>query len=140
MSIFVVDASVGVKWFVPEAHSDAAIRLQDPANDLHVPAFFDVEVANIFWKKVRKGELTAAEAATALLKVLAVPSKRHGDGSLVMAALNLANSTQRTAYDCMYLALAIRLSGTLVTADERFVNSLAGTRWAASIMLVQAVP
>ena len=36
MSLFVVDASVGVKWFVPEVHSDAAQRLQDPAHELHV--------------------------------------------------------------------------------------------------------
>ena len=27
MSVFVVDASVVVKWFVPEIHSDAARRL-----------------------------------------------------------------------------------------------------------------
>jgi predicted nucleic acid-binding protein len=47
MSLFVVDASVGVKWFVPEVHSDAARRLQDPVHQLHVPTLFDVEIGNI---------------------------------------------------------------------------------------------
>ena len=41
MSLFVVDASVGVKWLVPEIHTDAALRLQDPAHDLHVLAVLD---------------------------------------------------------------------------------------------------
>jgi predicted nucleic acid-binding protein len=37
MSLFVVDASVGVKWFVPEADAAFAQRLQDPAHELHIP-------------------------------------------------------------------------------------------------------
>jgi predicted nucleic acid-binding protein len=61
MKLLVVDASVGVKWFVPEVHSDAAQRLQDQAYQLNVPAFFDLEVANIIWKKLLKGELTRPE-------------------------------------------------------------------------------
>ncbi len=46
MSHYVVDASVAVKWFVPEAHSDSALRLRDQAHTLHVPAFFTLEFAN----------------------------------------------------------------------------------------------
>jgi predicted nucleic acid-binding protein len=48
LSLYVVDASAGIKWFVPEIDSDAALRLQDPAHQLHVPSLFDVEVANTF--------------------------------------------------------------------------------------------
>lgn len=66
MSLFVVDASAGVKWLVPEPYWDAARRLQGPAHELHIPTFFDVEVANIIWKKVRRGEATRAEADVAL--------------------------------------------------------------------------
>lgn len=44
MKKFVVDASVAIKWFVPEIHSDAAARLLDPeiyisAPDLIAPEF-----------------------------------------------------------------------------------------------------
>jgi hypothetical protein len=31
MSPFIVDASVGLKWFVPEVHDAHARRLQNPA-------------------------------------------------------------------------------------------------------------
>ena len=33
----VVDASVAVKWYVPEIHSARAERLLDQANELHAP-------------------------------------------------------------------------------------------------------
>jgi predicted nucleic acid-binding protein len=77
MSRFVVDASAGIKWFVAEIHSDAALRLQDPAHELHIPTFFDVEVANIVWKKLRRGELTRTEAdfITSARKLVMNPAK-----------------------------------------------------------------
>ena len=40
----------------------------------------------------------------------------------------------------VYLALAVRLSGQVVTADERLVNGLAGTPWAAHAIRLQDVP
>jgi len=36
MSVFVVDASVGIKWFIPEVHTPDALRLRDPIHELHV--------------------------------------------------------------------------------------------------------
>ncbi len=140
MSLFVVDASVGVKWFVPEVHADAAQRLQDPAHELHIPTFFDVEVANIVWKKLRRGELTRTEADMILGQLPLLPVTRHPEGPLITAAFDLADKTQRTVYDCLYLALAVDLGGQVVTADERLANSLVGTPWAAAIIRVQDIP
>ena len=37
MSVFVVDASVVIKWFVPEIHSDAAGRLLAMAHEYVAP-------------------------------------------------------------------------------------------------------
>jgi predicted nucleic acid-binding protein len=53
MSLFVVDASVGIKWMLPEPHSAEALRLHAPTHQLHGPAFFTIELANILWKKIR---------------------------------------------------------------------------------------
>jgi predicted nucleic acid-binding protein len=50
VSLFVVDASVGMKWFVPEVFTPDALRLRGGGHALHVPTLFDVEVANILWK------------------------------------------------------------------------------------------
>ncbi len=100
MSHYVVDASVAVKWCIPEVHSDAAIRLRDETHALHVPTFFTLEFANALCKKMRRGELTRAEATYALDEPHNVPLFRHADDSLLLSAFDLAADTQAALYDC----------------------------------------
>lgn len=52
MSLYVVDASVAIKLYVPEVHSAQAIRFFSDAHELIVPEFMLAEVANIVWKKI----------------------------------------------------------------------------------------
>jgi predicted nucleic acid-binding protein len=139
MSVFVVDVSVALKWMLPEPLSTEAVRLQSPAHQLHAPSFFEVELANVLWKKVRQGGMSRAQADRFLGNLPGLPLARHADATLIADAFDLADRTSRTVYDCMYLALAVRLGGQLVTADERFVNSLANTPWAASAIRLQDV-
>ncbi|HUY87854.1 MAG TPA: type II toxin-antitoxin system VapC family toxin [Pirellulales bacterium] len=140
MSLYIVDASVGVKWFVPEVDSDAAQRLQNPVHQLHVPSLFDVEVANTIWKKLRRGELSSATANSIVAQLPSIPVARHADAPILKAAFELAEKTGRTVYDSLYLALAENLAGQLVTADDRFVNALSGTPWAPLMMALGQVP
>jgi predicted nucleic acid-binding protein len=140
MSVFVVDASVGLKWFIPEPHEADARRLQNPAHELHIPTLFDVEIGNILWKKVRNGELKRVEAETILAQLSILPLTRHEALPLVPKAFDIAHQTQRTVYDCLYLALAVELSGRMVTADQRLFNALSTTPWAAYLCWVGDVP
>jgi predicted nucleic acid-binding protein len=140
MSLFVVDASAGLKWFVPEVHSDAADRLRVPAHELHVPGLFDVELGNVLWKRLRAGELTRVEVDRILAQLPLLPVLRHADAPVVPAAVDIAHRTERSVYDCLYLALAIQLNGKMTTADQRLYNSLVGTPWAAYVLWVEDVP
>jgi hypothetical protein len=46
VSVVVVDASVGVKCFVPEVHAAEARQWRNGPDELHAPAFFfDLEIA-----------------------------------------------------------------------------------------------
>src|SRR5438128_2649806 len=131
MSVVVVDASVGVKWFVPEVHSVEARQWRNGPDELHTLAFFfDLEIANTLWKKIGRAEISRVDADLILAQVPALPVTRHSDAPLLTSAFDLANRTQRTVYDCLYLALAVQLGGQMVTADQRLFNSLAGTPWA----------
>lgn len=136
----VADSSIVIKWFVPEVLSAEAARLRTSGRPLHVPDFVNVELANIVWKKIRRATMTRAEGDFILSQLPLLPLTWHPAQPRVPAAFDLADRTGRTVYDCLYLALAVQLGGQLVTADERFVNSLAGTPWAASILRVQDVP
>lgn len=140
MTVFVVDSSVGMKWFVPEVHSADAQRLQDPAHELHVPTFFDVEMGNILWKKLQRGELTRDETDDIRNQLPGLPVTRHAAAPLMTAAFDIAVQTQRTVYDCLYLALAVQLGGQMVTADQRLSNAIAATSWSANICWIEDVP
>jgi predicted nucleic acid-binding protein len=140
MSVFVVDVSVVVKWMLPEPLTADAVRLQSPSHRLHAPSFMQIELANVLWKKVRQGLLSRVHAEAFLGQLPGLPLTRHPDAPLVAAAFDLADRSGRTVYDCMYLALAVRLGGQMVTADERLVNSLANTPWAAAVVHLQDVP
>jgi predicted nucleic acid-binding protein len=104
MSVFVVDASVAMKWFVPEIQTDHALRLQDPVHDLHAPAFLDLETTNILWKKLERQELARPQADSILGQIGLLPLTRHAEGPLLPVALDLADRYHRSVYDCIYLA------------------------------------
>ena len=88
------------------------------------------EVGNIAWKRVRRGEMNAEEAAQLGVDLIKMPLHVVPTQGLLAPALELAVATDRTVYDCMYLALAIDRKCRLTTADERFVNALAATPFA----------
>ena len=56
----VIDASIAVKWVVPEPDCDRAEALRD--HPLVAPDLLFAECANVLWKKVRRGELSKDEA------------------------------------------------------------------------------
>ena len=125
MKLFVVDASVGVKWFVPEEHSEVAELLLDENFDLAVPRLFFSEFGNILWKKFRRDELSyedVVDAARGLQSAMLTPVP---DEWLLDAAIVLACELKHPVYDCMYLALADSLETALVTADQKFANKVA---------------
>jgi predicted nucleic acid-binding protein len=45
--ILVVDASVAVKWYLSEDHTDAAEKLLDGGFDLHAPELIFTELGNV---------------------------------------------------------------------------------------------
>ena len=121
--IFIVDASVAIKWFVPETLRGEALRLIDDANQLYAPDLIVAEVTNTAWKKQRRGEITEAEAQaiTQALPLYFISLPAAVD--LAPRALEMALALGHPAYDCFYLACAEEVEGTLVTADERLLRA-----------------
>ena len=121
---YVVDASVGVKWVLPEPGSDRARRLLASVargrTALLAPDLYVAEVANVLWRRCRlRGELLEDEAREALAELLGALPELVPAEALAAQALELALAFRHPVYDCLYVALAVREGCSLITADRR---------------------
>jgi len=137
---FVVDASVAIKWFVPEIHADAARRLLREGIVLLVPDLIWAEVANALWRKWRDKELAAQAVEGILRDFRRYPLRVHSGESLYEVAWPVAQASGRTFHDSLYLALALSNGCPMVTADLRFLNAIKGTPWALHCLWVEDLP
>ncbi len=119
MSHYVIDANVSVKWFVPEVLTPQALRLLDGDHHLMAPDLVYSEAGNAVWQKVRREQLTAAQARRVLGGIVGAPLEVHPTRELVTLGLELALESGCTVYDGCYLGLAISRGCQLVSADER---------------------
>ena len=124
MRRFVVDASVAIKWFVPEVHHEAARRLLREGFEIFSPDLVRPEVGNVLWKKWRRGELSAGEAVAILRDFGRFPLRIRTSESLMEGAWTVAERFGRSFYDGLYVALALETGSPLVTADSRLYNAL----------------
>lgn len=113
----VVDASVAAKWVLPETGSESALALR-AERDLIAPVLISAEVANAAWKYARRGELSSADAVTAVHMVNGVLARLIPLDELMQPALEMAIRVRHPIYDCFYLALAAREGAPVVTADQ----------------------
>jgi predicted nucleic acid-binding protein len=124
----VVDASVAVKWYVPEAGSGHAAALLDEGEALLAPDLLVAEFGNAVWKKIRTGELRPGEGEAIVRAFLsALPVTLHPSPMLLQGAWEIAARFRRTIYDALYLALAVAEDCPFITADETLVRAVRAT-------------
>ena len=129
----VIDTSVVIKWFVRENLNAEAHDLLVGEDLLFAPDFLAIELANVAWKKVRRNEITVAQANAIVVS--------HHDGeptlvpstSLIARSTNIALAIDHPIYDCLYLACAEDIGGVVITADRRFYDATRETPYADSV-------
>lgn len=119
-----VDASVVIKWLVPEERSDRAIALFDATTrddqTIVAPHLLPLEVTNILRQRMRvEGGISLVRATEHLDAFLAFSIEYHNPEGLHGQALALAAAHGLPAtYDAHYLALAEHLGCDLWTDDQ----------------------
>jgi predicted nucleic acid-binding protein len=143
MTGLVVDASVVVKWLPLFQHKLLASEAQNllarwqlGSLDLLAPDLVWTEVAKVHWRAARQNRCTPDDARTSVASL-------HGHGipivptePLIDQALRILLSHGRTAYDSLYVALAVNLDLEFITADEKLANALAGrfpVKWLGAV-------
>lgn len=137
MISYVLDASVVVKWFIPEEHSESALKLKAKESRFYAPSFLTLEIGNVLAKKRRRNELAPAEVEGIWQAFRQAPIRRHADETLVLAAFDLAQQTQTALYDNLYLALGIELDIPFVTADRKFYQAIRATPYRRRVSWIE---
>ena len=123
-TLVVADASVVVKWFVEEEHSEAALRLRDDyvdrALDVASPDLLPYEVLNALRYNPAIGEKQLKEVAAALEKYSLWLFSMAGE----LAATTIDNSLTHgiSVYDSAYLSLGIIKGAVVYTSDQRLID------------------
>lgn len=118
----IVDASVAVKWVVPEPDSGAAEALLDLQPDLAAPSLLWIEAANALWARRHAGKMSPEEVLERVDRLEQVLVRRIPSAGLIIPATELALELRHPLYDCVYLACALEQDSHVVTADSRFLK------------------
>jgi len=142
LKTYVIDASVAIKWYIPEPLSDASVYYlelyrQEKAR-LLAPDFIIAEMGNVLWKKVRQDELITKDARQ-VSNILSnyFPIKLIPSSELMPAALEIALTASLTVYDSLYLALAVSVEAPLVTADQEIKKLTANFPFSKQVILLK---
>lgn len=131
----VVDISVALKFYLPEEGHEEAVGLLEVAEagatELLAPGTILPEGYNVIAQQRRRGWLDEEDAAGACEKLLAAPVYTYAVEDLVERAAMIANETGTIIYDTLFLALAEDAQTVMVTADDRLLRALEGTRYAS---------
>lgn len=140
MKSLIVDASVAVKWLMPEPHSAASLRLLDRNIVLAAPDIILAEVGNVLWKKWRRAEIESASVPEMIADFRKIPLRLWKTELLVFDAWNIAQSYVRSYYDSLYICIAQRVASQMVTADLKLYNALKETSLKKHVLWVEDIP
>ena len=120
MKTLVLDTSVAAAWYLPETFSREARHWRDRllAGDVQmlVPSLHYWEMANLLRTYVRRAEIEASMAREVYELHLDAPLEAaEPDRSRV---LDVALEYDATAYDAVYIALALLHDAPLLTAER----------------------
>ncbi len=130
----VIDASVSVKWLVPEEDSAIARNLLGDGHEMLAPSFMALEAGNTLLQKVRRGVFDQSQAFRRSQEIFSLPIEWKDTAALTPEAIRLALELNHPVYDCIYLALARQADAVVVTADSRFVNVTTRTPYEGTVI------
>ena len=120
--MIVVDSNVLAYLYLPGEHSAAAEALLRREPEWAAPILWRSEFRNILAGYIRRGTVSFAQA---------VATQREAEGLLAgrefeldsLGVLELVRDSDCSAYDCEFVALAIKLDTKLVTVEKKLLRT-----------------
>lgn len=119
---FVIDCSVAIAWLFDDEATPQTAALLDrmSAATALVPALWFFEVTNVLALAERKGRVTSRQSDAFIADLGKLDIERDDDAAdrAFTHLLSSCRAYHLTAYDAIYLDLAVRRSLPLATLDE----------------------
>ncbi len=116
-----MDASLVIKWLVPETGNEEALGLRTAWRQggvrMLAPSLLLAEVANVLWQKVERHLLSPDDPVIRQPPTEWFPFEFVEITGLIEEALKMAMAHHVSVYDAVYVALAVRERAPLYTAD-----------------------
>ncbi|MHB1212122.1 MAG: type II toxin-antitoxin system VapC family toxin [Candidatus Nanopelagicales bacterium] len=127
MKAVVLDASMALEWFFPDLSSPSSRSALGKRALLDtrvaiVPHVWRFEITNYFAGKLRRAEISAADATWNLAEMMRIPFAIADEGSSA-SMLELAHRHRLTAYDAAYLRVAMLAGEPLATLDKALTKA-----------------
>lgn len=137
--MIVVDSNVLAYLYLPGEYSEAAEALLERDPDWAAPALWRSEFRNILAGYLRRGKLTFEQAHA--IQSEAEDLLRGAEYDLdSYSVLQLVCSSECSAYDCEFVALATRLGTKLITMDGKVLRAFPDIAVALVAKPAQSLP
>lgn len=129
--MIVVDSNVLAYFYLPGEYTIAAETLFEYDPDWAAPVLWRSEFRNILAGYLRRGSLTFLQAYQLQCEAEdLLTGAEYEVNSLNI--LELVRDSECSAYDCEFVALAIKLGTKLVTMDHKLLSAFPGIAFALS--------
>ena len=123
---FVLDASIGFKWFLVEDESPRARVLRDDFRmgtvELLAPDVFPVEIIHALTRAERMKRITPQEGAQLVSDLFEILPALHPSLPLLPRAYEISSQARIGVFDCLYVALAEVEQCQVVSVDARMLE------------------
>lgn len=123
---FVVDASISAAWFLPDeaTATTEALLLATASREVWVPSLWVLEVANLLSSAQRRRRITADKRRELAAAAAALRLKVDREPVMLTALDDIAATYGLSAYDAVYLELAVRRGLSLATQDAALSRAM----------------
>ena len=126
MNLYVIDASIAVKWFLPEVYSEKALEILGEDAAFMAPEFLKLEFDSVLSKWCRSGRLEKSISMEIRHTFRELPITYIDHGTVENIAFHYASHAPVTLYDALYLMTAELYEARVVTADAKLADSVSG--------------
>ncbi len=121
--IAVLDASAAIEIVLQRKAGDKLADFLKEADWVLAPHLFISEVTNVFWKYHKFADLPFRECEKRLEQTITLPDNFINEIDIFHEAFKLSCSSNHSVYDILYLIIARRNNGTLMTMDKKLIKT-----------------